>query len=170
MKPSLLRLIIGCSFILIVALACTMPFYISSAEPEREIVYIEVTSTPIEKTAAPTSIPIEVGPTPTVSVNIDGEWTIWWGISEDRLKISFLQRGYELVGNTATGDGHSLLFKGTISQDSGSVTGTWESTNGTSGVFLMKLDNSKTGFSGNLGSGVPFCGSRGGSKPSPCFE
>jgi hypothetical protein len=106
-----------------------------------------------------------------VAVNLDGPWTIWQGTSEQQLDIDFLQQGYSLVGNTATGSGHSLLFKGTISQDSKTVSGTWESTSGISGNFIITLDGSISSFSGNLGGGVPFCGSRNGTaKPSPCVK
>jgi hypothetical protein len=167
MKSSIMRLVIASSLGLLVALSCTLPFYIGTPEPE--IVYVEVTSTP-SATEQPTEGPAQTGPTPTVSVNLDGEWFIWYGSSEKQLKISFLQKDYSLVGNAATDDGNSLLFNGTISQEGVSVTGTWESTNGTSGSFIMQLGSSLTTFSGNLGGGVPFCGSRSGAKPSPCLN
>jgi hypothetical protein len=87
------------------------------------------------------------------------------------LDIDFLQQGYTLVGNTATDDGQSLLFNGIISQDGMSVSGTWESTNGTSGNFIMALDGNLFAFTGNLGGGVPFCGNRKNSiKPTPCIK
>jgi len=64
-----------------------------------------------------------------------------------------------------------LLFKGTISSDGKSITGTWESTNGTTGNFMMEFNDALNSFSGNLGGGVPFCGTRmGSSKPYPCLN
>ncbi len=121
-------------------------------------------------TEEPTEEPVVAGPTPTVSVSLDGQWTIWYGSDEKQLKISFLQKGYSLVGNTATDDGDSLLFNGTINQANNGASGTWESTNGTSGNFVFVLNSSLTAFSGNLGGGVSFCGSRGSVKPSPCLQ
>ena len=171
MKSSVKRLAIAGFVILMLALSCTLPFYIGTPEPEKEIVYVEVTSTPVE-TEAPAAAeePQAAVPPPTVSVNLDGEWTIWYGASEEQLKISFLQKGYALVGNAATGDGDSLLFNGTINQANDAVAGAWESTDGTSGSFMIKLASGLTSFSGNMGGGVAFCGSRSGAKPSPCLE
>jgi hypothetical protein len=174
MKSSSLHLFVAVIAILAFTVACSMPFVISPVQPTEKIVFVEITSTPeAASTAAPTATVSSAAPaaTPTVSVNLDGPWTIWQGVKEQQLDIDFLQQGYLLVGNTATDDGQSLLFKGTISQDGKSVSGTWESTTGTSGSFLMALDSSLANFSGNLGGGVPFCGNRGGfSKPSPCIK
>ena len=167
MKSSITRLVFAGTLVLLVGISCTLPFYISS--PEKEIVYVEVTTTPSSADEAPADEP-QTGPTPTVSVNLDGEWTIWYGSSEKQLKISFLQKGYSLVGNTATGGANSLLFNGTIGQGNDNATGTWESTDGTSGNFVMQFGTGLTSFSGNMGGGVPFCGSRSGAKPSPCLE
>ncbi len=109
--------------------------------------------------------------TPTVSVSLEGPWTIWEGRDQKRLDIDFLQKGFELTGNAATKDGQSLLFEGVISYDGSTVTGTWESTSGTTGSFVMNLDSSYGMFSGNLGGGVPFCGNRlNTSMPSPCLQ
>ena len=145
-------------------LACTFPFYVASApESDVKIVYVEITSTPEEAE--------DVAVTPPVPVNLDGPWTIWQGSAEQQLTIDFLQRGGDLSGNAATGGGHSILFKGVLSLDGKSVTGTWESTTGTSGNFIMDLSESLSSFSGNLGGGVPFCGTRmGTSKPNPCLK
>jgi hypothetical protein len=176
MKSLTLRLVIALIAILAFSLACSLPFVISPVQPEEKIVYVEVTSIPAaaataEPSIAPTTAPAVGGPTPTVSVNLDGAWTIWQGTSEQQLDIDFLQRGYSLVANTSTDDGESLLFNGTISQDGKSVSGTWESTSGTSGSFIMALDASLSSFSGNLGGGVPFCGNRSSaSKPSTCLK
>jgi hypothetical protein len=174
MKSSSLRIIVGVTAILAFTVACSMPFVISPVQPVEKIVYVEITSTPVVvATAAPSPTANFAVPaaTPTVSVNLDGAWTIWQGIKEQQLDIDFLQQGYTLIGNTATNDGQSLLFNGTISQDGKSVSGTWESTNGTSGSFIMALDASLATFNGNLGGGVPFCGNRGSfSKPSPCIK
>jgi len=155
-------------------LACTLPFYIATApEPEEKIVYVEITSTPVEM-SVPTDedeADQDLEAPPTVSVNLDGPWIIWQGTTEQQLDIDFLQQGNDLVGNTAIGDGHSILFKGVIAQDGQSVTGTWENTTGTSGNFIMNLSDSLSSFSGNLGGGVPFCGTRmGSSKPQPCLK
>ena len=173
MKSLSLRLIIALIAILAVSVACSLPFVISPVEPEEKIIYVEVTSTPVPPTATPLppAEPAAPATTPTVSVNLDGPWTIWQGASEQKLDIDFLQQGYSLVGNTATDDGQSLLFNGTISQDGKNVTGTWESTSGTSGSFIMALDASLSSFNGNLGGGVSFCGNRSGiTKPSPCIK
>ena len=170
MKSSMMRLAVAGSLIVLVALSCTLPFYIGTPEPEKEIVYVEVTSTPVEAEAPAAEEPQAAGPTPTVSVNLDGEWTIWYGASEEQLKISFLQKGYSLIGNAATGDGDSLLFNGTINQSNDGVIGTWESTDGTSGNLLINIAPGLTSFSGNMGGGVAFCGSRSGIKPSPCLK
>jgi len=173
MKSSSLRLVIALIAIMALTMACSLPFVISPVQPEEKIVYIEVTSTPLPpaSTAAPAADPTQAAATPAVAINLDGPWTIWQGTGEQQLDIDFLQQGYNLIGNTATGGGQSLLFKGTISQDNKSVTGTWESTSGTSGSFVMALDASVSSFSGNLGGGVPFCGIRSGTvKPSPCIK
>ncbi len=155
-------------------LACTLPFYIATApEPEENIVYVEITSTPEEVTESTDTDEADqdIAATQAVSINLDGPWTIWQGSAEQQIDIDFLQQGYDLVGNTAIGDGHSILFKGVINQDGTSVTGTWESTTGTSGNFTMDLSESISSFSGNLGGGVPFCGTRmGTSKPQPCLK
>ena len=173
MKSSSLPLAITLIALLAVSVACSLPFVISPVEPEEKIVYIEITSTPLpaESTPLPTTEPTTSAETPAVPVNLVGPWTIWQGTKEKILDIDFLQQGYTLTGNTATDDGYSLLFNGTISQDGKSVTGTWESTNGTTGNFLMALDESLSTFSGNLGGGVPFCGNRSAAtKPSPCIK
>ncbi len=160
--------------LVIFTLACTLPFYIATApEPEEKIVYVEITSTP-EEVAESTDTDEtdqDIVATQAVSINLDGPWTIWQGSAEQQLTIDLLQQGYDLVGNAAIGEGHSILFKGVINQDGTSVTGTWESTTGTSGNFTMDLSESLSSFSGNLGGGVPFCGTRmGTSKPQPCLK
>jgi len=179
MKSSSLRLTGAVIVILAVTIACSMPFVISPVEPTEKIVYVEITSTPVvtpTPAPSPTANPAVPAATPTVpaatvSVNLDGAWTIWQGIKEQQLDIDFLQQGYILVGNAATDDGRSLLFNGTISQDGMSVSGTWESTIGTSGNFTMALDSNLASFTGNLGGGVPFCGNRKNSiKPNPCIK
>lgn len=154
-----------------ITLACTIPVYFASApEAEEKIVYVEITSTPKEvEGAEQAEEPVE--PLATVSVNLDGPWTIWQGSAEQELSIDFLQQGFDLIGNAASGDGHSLMFKGVVSDDGKSVTGTWESTTGISGDFVMQLNDSLNSFAGNLGGGVPFCGTRmGSSKPYPCLK
>ncbi len=155
-------------------LACTLPFNIAATpEPEEKIVYVEITSTPEEVSdlTDENEADKDIAVTPTVSVNLDGAWTIWQGSTEQQLAIDFLHQGYDLVGNAAIGDGHSILFKGVVSQDGTSVTGIWETTTGTSGNFTMDLSESLSSFSGNLGGGVPFCGTRmGTSKPDPCLK
>jgi len=173
MKSSSLHLVIALIAILAVSVACSLPFVISPVQPEEKIVYVEVTSTPAPTadTSVPAAAPTAAAATPAVAVNLDGPWTIWQGTSEQQFDIDFLQQGYSLIGNAATNDGQSLLFKGTISQDSKSVSGSWESTAGTSGSFIMTLDASLSAFTGNMGGGVPFCGSRSISKkPSPCIK
>jgi len=152
-------------------LACTIPVNFAPApEVEEKIVYIEITSTPAEEEEEVVEEE-EEETSEVVSINVDGPWTIWQGAAEQKLAIDFLQKGSDVVGNTATDDGHSLLFKGTISSDGKSITGTWESTNGTTGNFMMEFNDALNSFSGNLGGGVPFCGTRmGSSKPYPCLN
>jgi hypothetical protein len=170
MKSPSKQLFITSFIVLLIGISCTLPFFFSTpVETEKEIVYVEVTAAPVTANDEPAEEQA-TGPTPAVSVNLDGEWTIWYGTAENQLKISFLQKGYSLVGNTAIGKGNSLLFNGTINQASDGVTGTWESTDGTSGNFVMQLGSGLTTFTGNMGGGVPFCGSRGGTKPSSCLE
>lgn len=170
MKSTSLRYLFVIFAISIFSLSCTLPFYLGTAEPEEKIVYVEVTSTPEEATLAPTEEP-EPAVTPTVSVNLDGAWTIWYGVDQERLALNFLQQGYQLTANVATGGDDSILFSGTINQEGSQVNGTWESTDGTSGNFTMVLSSDLYAFSGNMGGGVAFCGARGSaSKPSPCLE
>ncbi len=170
MKLSFSSKITFLAAILLVSIACTLPFTITPVEPEEKIVYVEITSTPIDP-ASELQPEETTAATPAVAVNLDGVWTIWQGSNEQQLTINFLQQGYNLTGNVATGSGHSLLFKGTINQDSKGATGIWESTSGTTGVFTIFLSDSLQSFSGNLGGGVSFCGTRSGSlKPSPCLK
>jgi len=171
MKSSSNQLFITSLIVLLIGISCTLPFYFGApVETDGEIVFEEVTAAPSTADEEPAEEQQAAEPTPTVSVNLDGEWTIWYGTAEELLKISFLQKGYSLVGNTAIGNGDSLLFNGTINQASDGVTGTWESTDGTSGNFVMQLDSGLTSFSGNMGGGVPFCGSRAGAKPATCLK
>jgi len=156
----------------LILLSCTLPIYVVTTPSEVEKV---ITATPEEVSAAadtaePTlTATFEV--TPTVSVNLDGNWTIWQGTTQQELEIDFMQEDYSIVGNAATNDGHSMLLKGTISHDGKSVSGTWESTKGTSGSFTMYLEGAVSSFSGNMGGGVPFCGNRlSATMPSPCLK
>lgn len=153
-------------------LACTIPVnFAPAAEPEEKIVYVEVTSTPVDEKVDEQDEQEIMEESDVVSISLDGPWTIWQGSAEQKLSIDFLQTGNEVVGNTATGDGHSLLFRGAINADGKSVSGSWESTNGTSGNFVMEFNDALNSFSGNLGGGVPFCGTRmGSSKPYPCLN
>jgi len=162
---------------LLVVLSCTLPIYIVTSdasdsksddeEEEEEEEAIEAPTATVEPTV--TSTPT-TAITP-VLVYLDGPWTIWEGIEEERLDIDFLQDGYSLVGNASTDDGHSLLYEGTISSDGTSVSGTWRSTRGTQGNFIMYLDSTYSVFGGNMGGGMPFCGNRlNSSKPSPCLR
>lgn len=153
-------------------LACTIPVNFAPApEVGEKIVYIEITSTPAEEAEVQDEDEEDEQISDVVTINIDGPWTIWQGSAEQKLSIDFLQKGSEIVGNTATGNGHSLLFNGTISADGKTVSGTWESTSGTSGNFQMEFNDALNSFSGNLGGGVPFCGTRmGSSKPYPCLN
>lgn len=172
MRTSSARLLSILLIISIISLSCTLPFYIGTQEPQETVVYVEVTSTPEDVATEEEEETEEVaGATPTVSVSLDGPWTIWYGTGEKLLDIDFLQTGYSITANAATGGDDSMLFRGTISQDGTSVTGTWESTDGNAGNFSMSLDSAPSSFSGNLGGGVPFCGVRGsGTKPSTCLE
>jgi hypothetical protein len=164
-------------FLVFFTIACTLSsFLVPAPIVEEKIIYVEITSTPkMEDTSDDEAdededdMVVEAGD--PVSINIDGPWTIWQGNSEQQLSIDFLQQDYEITGNAATNNGHSLLFEGTIAQDGKTVSGTWESTSGTEGVFMMKFDEILSSFSGNLGGGVPFCGNRSDStKPDPCLE
>ncbi len=161
---------------MLVVLSCTLPINVvaqndtgTSSEPAVTKEVIVVTATP-EATQAPTSTPT-LSVTPTVNVYLDGPWTIWEGTKQTRLDIDFIQDGYSLVGNASTDDGHSILYEGTISSDGASVSGTWRSTRGTTGNFVMYLDSSYSVFGGNMGGGVAFCGNReNAKKPSPCLR
>jgi len=159
------------ALLIFAAVACTLPIYFAQPpEAVEKIVYVEVTSTPEDDNDTDTGGD-DAESTEPVSVNLDGAWTIWQGADEQELAIDFLQQGYNLIGNAATNDGHSILFKGTVSQDGKSVTGIWENTTGTSGNFSMELNDALSSFSGNLGGGVAFCGTRmGSSKPYPCLN
>ena len=160
------------ALLIFAAVACTLPIYFAQPpEAVEKIVYVEVTSTPESDDEANSGDDADADPTEPVSVNLDGPWTIWHGSDEQELSIDFLQQGYDLIGNAATNDGHSILFKGTVGQDGKSVTGIWENTTGTSGNFSMELNDALSSFSGNLGGGVAFCGTRmGSSKPYPCLN
>jgi hypothetical protein len=177
MKRNTTIILFAISALLLVVISCTLPIYIvtSPTTVDEDDEDKDVADTPTQIPAAtetpnPTSTPT-YAVTPTVSVNLDGPWTIWEGTAQKRLDIDFLQKGYDLTGNAATGDGQSLLFEGVVSYDGTNVTGTWQSTSGTSGNFIMYLDGSYTMFSGNMGGGVPFCGNRiNSSKPDPCLR
>jgi len=169
-SKSLLFAAIGVMLFLVIA--CALPFAITPVETEEKIVYVEVTPVVVE-TAPAAQAPVQAAPTATVSVpiSLEGIWTIWQGSNEDELTINFLQQGFVMTANVATGNGHSMLFKGNLNQDNSSVTGTWESTNGSSGAFNMYLDGTGQFFSGNLGSGIPFCGARSNNpKPAVCLR
>jgi hypothetical protein len=158
-----------------ITLACTIPVNFAPAPAvEEKIVYIEITSTPQEVVAESDTEADDMEPAAegdVVPVNLDGPWTIWQGTAEQKLSIDFLQKGSDLIGNAATGDGNSMMFMGKISANGKSVSGTWESTSGTSGNFTMELNDALNSFAGNLGGGVPFCGTRmGSSKPYPCMK
>ena len=171
MKLSRSKLLTAMAVTLFIAVACTLPFTITPVEPEEKIVYVEVT--PVIEEVVATEVPVQAAPTATVSVpvSVEGIWTIWQGTNEEQLTVNFLQQGFVLTANVATGSGHSMLLKGNLNQDNSSVTGTWESTNGSSGAFNMYLDATGQFFTGNLGSGIPFCGARTGiPKPGSCLR
>lgn len=177
MKRNTTIILFAICALLLIVLSCTLPIYIvtnptaeSNDEEEKDITEIPTLTPTITETPNPTSMPT-YAVTPTVAVNLDGPWTIWQGTSQQRLDINFLQKGYEITANAATEDGQSLLFEGVISYDGTSVAGTWQSTSGISGNFVMYLDASYAVFSGNMGGGVPFCGNRlNSSKPAPCLQ
>jgi ABC-type glycerol-3-phosphate transport system permease component len=173
MKRTSTVILIAIFSLFLILLSCTLPIYIvtnPTATSDDDATETPTYTPTITETPTPTSTPT-YQVTPTVSVNLDGAWTIWQGTSQQRLDIDFLQKDYAITANAATGDGNSLLFEGTISYDGTNVTGDWESTNGTSGSFVMYLDGSYTMFSGNMGGGVPFCGNRLSSNmPSPCLK
>ena len=174
-STSLKRLLLVFSFSIFI-FACTLPFYIGASEPEEKIVYIEVTSTPQqaeELTDDEDQDDEEIVPeaTPTVSINIDGAWTIWYGVDEDELSINFLQKGYEIVANAATSGDDSMSISGSINQAGDQVEGIWETTDGSSGTFTMVLSDDLFSFTGNMGGGVAFCGVRGSTaKPLICIK
>lgn len=175
MKRNNTIILFAISALLLIVISCTLPIYIVTsptvATEKNETATDVPTSVP-----APTETPLPASTptyavTPTVIVNLDGPWTIWEGTAQKRLDIDFLQKGFDLTANASTEDGQSILFEGVISYDGTNVTGTWESTSGTTGNFIMYLDGSYTMFAGNMGGGVPFCGNRmNSSKPSPCLQ
>lgn len=174
MKRTSTVILLALFSLFLILLSCTLPIYIVTS-PTSTAEGKDLTETPtytptITETPTPTSTPT-YQVTPTVTVNLDGPWTIWQGTSQQRLDIDFLQKDYSVTANTATGDGHSLLIEGMVSYDGTNVSGEWESTNGTSGSFIMYLDGTYSTFSGNMGGGVPFCGNRlSSSMPSPCLQ
>ena len=176
MKRNTTIILFAISVLLLIVIACTLPIYIVTspeATVEKEVVVVtaEPTMIPPEPVAPTVAVAPTYAVTPTVSVNLDGPWTIWEGRDQKRLDIDFLQKGFEVTGNAATEDGQSILYKGSISYDGTSVSGTWESTSGTTGSFVMYLESSYSMFSGNMGGGVPFCGNRlNTSMPSPCLK
>jgi hypothetical protein len=178
MKRTTLIILFAIFSILLITLSCTLPIYIvtdsdDDDDDDNEVVKV-ITATPeaVTEEVVPTQANTPTyAVTPTVSVSLDGPWTIWQGTDQQQLDIDFLQDGYSVIGNAATDDGYSILYKGAISHDSKTVSGEWESTNGLSGNFVMYLDGSFGVFSGNMGGGVPFCGTRtSGSQPSPCLQ
>ncbi len=173
-RPTFIILIVILSMLLIM-LSCTIPIYFANA-PADEDADKEAEEAVDTDVPSPTSIPADTSTptyavTPTVSVSLDGPWTIWQGSDEQMLDLNFLQDGFDVVANVATDDDGSILFEGVISHDGATVSGTWESTNGTSGSFMMYLDGTYGRFSGNMGGGVPFCGNRvDTAKPAPCLQ
>lgn len=174
MKKSSIIILSALGIVLLTVLACTIPITIvttteKAIEEEAEVEAV------VEPTAAPVSVELvataTLAVTPAVAVSLDGAWTIWQGTSQKKLNLNFLQDGYDVVGNAATDDGHSLLFEGTISHDNNTVSGTWESTNGSKGNFAMYLQGTASTFAGNMGGGVPFCGNRmAAAMPNPCLQ
>lgn len=178
MKRTTLIILFAIFSILLIMLSCTLPIYIvtdsnDDDSDDTETVVKVVTATPDPSIAvSPTEAYTPTSEiTPVVNVSLDGPWTIWKGTDQKQLDIDFLQDGHSVVGNAATDDGYSILYNGTISPDGKTVSGKWESTNGLSGNFVMYLDGSYGTFGGNMGGGVPFCGTRvNSSKPSPCLQ
>ncbi len=170
MKRTTFIILFAILTILLILLSCTMPIYIVTAPTETDDGSTDTPTPTLTYTPTVTSTPT-YAVTPTVTVSLDGPWTIWQGTSEQMLDINFLQDGFDIIGNAATDDDHSILYEGVISYDGTTVSGTWESTNGTSGSFIMYLDGTYGRFSGNMGGGVPFCGSRTNTaKPAPCLQ
>ena len=171
---------------LLVSAACSFPLIqISSGavtEPtsvpavvftQAAVTQAAVTQAVAEVEPTSTSAPVATTDPARVAVPIDwgGEWVIWRGSAAEKLNFDFLQQGALITGSAATTGGNSLLLKGTLSIDGKTLTGTWESTDGTSGSFMAYLGSALNQFSGNLGGTQPFCGARVGSaKPNPCQQ
>ena len=125
MKSSSLRLFVAVIAILAFTVACSLPFVISPVQPAEKIVYVEITShlPPVASTSAPTATVSRTcrnscrNPMPLQSIWMDHGLSGRASTNNSWILIS-CSKDISLVGNTATDDGQSLLFKGTISQDS----------------------------------------------------
>lgn len=124
----------------------------------------------IVPTAEPTAMPAPT-PTPTPQLTQDwvGTWFLWVGDTYQTIEVDFSAERNQITG-TIEEEGESRKINAVMSLDGITVTGDWESSSGNSGPIAMLISEDRQEFTGNLGGGVMFCGSREGTfKPNPCF-
>lgn len=181
MKNKRVLALTALAVMIFVSVACSFPLIqISSGtvtEPTTApaAVFTQVAATQVVVEVVPTATaePVATTDPARVAVPIDwgGDWIIWRGSAEQKLSFDLLQQGALVTGSASIGGGNSVLFKGTLSSDGKTFTGTWEATDGTSGPFVAFLGDALNQFSGNLGGTQPFCGARVGiAKPNPCQQ
>lgn len=167
--------IICISCLAIISMACSFPFFQTQQE-EIVIPTLPPAATNTEAAAAEEEKAVStstIAPTTVVTKNVDwdDEWKIWMGNSSKAYTINFLVQGDKISGTTVVTNHNSISFIGMIQEDGGSIIGTWENTDGTSGDFYMYIDSTEDEFTGRLSSSSAFCGNRASSiQPSPCFE
>jgi len=173
-KP--INLAIFCiSCLAIISMACSFPFF-QTQEEEIVIPTLPPAATNTEAVAVEEDKAVStstIAPTTVVTKNVDwdGKWKIWMGDSSKGYTIDFLVQGDKISGTTVITNHNSISFIGIIQEDGGTIEGTWENTDGTSGDFYMYIDSSEDVFTGRLSSSSAFCGNRASStQPSPCFE
>ena len=156
--------------LIITATGCNFPL-LTSPSGEVEIKNEEeITPTGMQLTAIPTNT---ISPTVEQPINIidwSGVWILWIGDDVNKATFDLLQQDNKLTGSAVINNGNSIAFNGIIADNKRSVTGTLESTDGTSNAFTIYLLDALTQFHGNLDGKEPFCGARESSaKPTACF-
>jgi hypothetical protein len=119
---------------------------------------------------------INTPPTPTPSFNWNGTWTIWFGSPpSSHSTIVLTQAGNSVSGSFDFLGPSTVTHSGTLSANFQILSGTWSSTNGSSGGFQWQIkEGNSNQFVGSVWTDgsepVDFCGARlGASQPSPCF-
>ena len=112
----------------------------------------------------------QIPPTPTPSKIWEGTWTM--KIEGNTYTINISQNGLKISGSFKVGT-ETITFNGKATQDQMVATGSWQSTNATTGTFRWEMLKSKNQF---IGEGInsssvagEWCGGRNGSgPPNPC--